>query len=103
VYEHFTGIPEGATLNHVSWATDGSKIAFTVRFAGPDVEVRAPPELWVADVAVGIDEECLPRQQMHLNPRFLSQMTSHDVANPIHQSDSAHRVIKRIFNRRVLR
>ena len=52
-YEYFTGIPEGATLNYVSWAFDGSKIAFTTRFAGPSVpdHERAPPELWIADVA----------------------------------------------------
>ena len=50
-YDSFTGIPEGATLNYLSWATDGSKVAFTVRFAGPNVldDERAAPELWIAD------------------------------------------------------
>ena len=44
-YETFKGIPEGATINYVSWATDGARVAFTVRFAGPSVSdaERAPP------------------------------------------------------------
>lgn len=52
-YQSFTGIPEGATLNYLSWAADGSKVAFTVRFAGPSVpdDERAAPELWIADAA----------------------------------------------------
>ena len=51
-FQDFKGVPPGATLNYVSWSTDAKSIAFTVRFAGPDVpdEDRAPPELWVADV-----------------------------------------------------
>ena len=59
VFEYFTGIPEGATLNFVSWSFDGARIAFTVRFAGPNVpdHERAPPELWIADVAT---RECRP-------------------------------------------
>ena len=59
VYETFKGIPEGATINYVSWATDGARIAFTVRFAGPTVSDadRAPPELWIADVKT---LECRP-------------------------------------------
>ena len=61
-YEYFTGIPEGATLNYVSWAFDGSKIAFTKRFAGPSVpdHERAPPELWIADVATLRAGRCSP-------------------------------------------
>jgi len=59
-YEPFTGVPEGATINYVSWASDSSKVAFTVRFAGPSVEVRAPPELWIADVATRACRPLLP-------------------------------------------
>lgn len=62
VYTEFTGIPNGATINYVSWATDGASIAFTVRFAGPDTpdDERAPPELWIADVATMICRPLLP-------------------------------------------
>jgi hypothetical protein len=58
-FQAFTGIPEGATLNYLSWASDGSSVAFTVRYAGPSVPdaERAAPALWVADAAT---RECRP-------------------------------------------
>ena len=73
VYETFEGIPEGATINYVSWATDGARVAFTVRFAGPSTTDadRAPPELWIADVNTLQCRPLLP-EGMGLNTLFES-------------------------------
>lgn len=59
MHQSFKGIPEGATLNYISWAVDGRSVAFTVRFAGPSVsdEERSAPELWIGDTAT---LECRP-------------------------------------------
>lgn len=61
-FEHFDGLPDGATLNYVSWGVDARHIAFTVRFAGPEVPEtdRAPPELWIADVTTRACRPLLP-------------------------------------------
>ena len=61
-FEHFDGLPDGATLNYVSWSVDARHIAFTVRFAGPEVQEtdRAPPELWIADVTTRACRPLLP-------------------------------------------
>ena len=59
VFETFTGIPEGATLNFVSWSTTAR--ASRSPCVSPDPNVsdheRAPPELWIADVKT---LECRP-------------------------------------------
>lgn len=48
--EDFTGVPEGALLNYVSWSPDGTKIAFTIRSSGePGQPERGPLRLWIAD------------------------------------------------------
>jgi len=66
-----TGLPEGCGINFVTWATDGKRIAFTVRAVDDGVGgeedgekstssssnkkrlERGPLSLWVADVATG--------------------------------------------------
>ena len=55
-----TGLPPGAWLNFVSWAPDGSRIAFSVRGSGlPGAPPRGSLSLWVADVATGVARQVL--------------------------------------------
>ena len=62
----FTGIPEGFGIGDVSWSSDSTHIAFTIRRAGDNWdEDRPPAQLWVADVATGRARPLLPHHRIN--------------------------------------
>lgn len=93
VYSHFTGIPSSATVNYVSWATNGKSIAFTVRFAGPDTpdDERAPPELWIADVDTMHCRPLLPGKGLNTLFESYSWLDDNTLAACVVPSDRAVR------------